>query len=247
LASPVVLIASQLLDGRLWAPQVEALGSRFELIIADQTGHDTMASMASAILAQAPDRISIVGHGMGGFIALEALRQAPARIDRLVLMSTLASADGPAQTARREGYLRLVDGGRFDEVVEERLPMLLSPQRRSDEALVAAARTMAAETGPEAFLRQQRAIMSRPDSRPGLGAIASPTLILFGRQDGIVTLAHQQEIQAAIPGARLEILEDCGHLLTLEQPTRVNALLAEWLGPISSPSAGSPGEAGDGG
>jgi pimeloyl-ACP methyl ester carboxylesterase len=95
---------------------------------------------------------------------------------------------------------------------------------------------MAAETGPEAFLRQQRAIMSRPDSRPGLGAIASPTLILFGRQDGIATLAHQEEMAAAIPGARLEILEDCGHLPTLEQPARVNALLAEWLGPISSPS-----------
>ncbi len=235
-ASPVLLIASQLLNGRLWAPQVEALGSRFDLIIADQSAHDTMASMASAILEQAPDRVSIVGHGMGGFIALELLRQAPARIDRLVLMSTLASADGPAQTARREGYLRLVEGGRFDEVVEERLPMLLSPRRRSDEALVAAARAMAAETGPEAFLRQQRAIMSRPDSRPGLGAIASPTLILFGRQDGIATLAHQEEMAAAIPGARLEILEDCGHLPTLEQPARVNALLAEWLGPISSPS-----------
>jgi pimeloyl-ACP methyl ester carboxylesterase len=229
LASPVVLIASQLLNARLWGPQVEALGRRRELIVADQAQHETMASMAAAILSQAPRRFSVVGHGMGGFVAFEILRQAPARVGRLVLMSTLASADGPAQTARREGYLRLVEAGRFEEVVEERLPLLLSPKRRSDEALVATARAMAAETGPDAFLRQQRAIMSRPDSRPFLGAIQCPTLILYGRQDGIVTLAHQEELQAGIPGAPLEILEDCGHLMTLEQPARVNALLADWL------------------
>lgn len=229
MSSPVILIAGQLLNERLWAPQITALGDRLELIVADQAGHDTVAAMAAAILEGAPARFSIVGHAMGAFIAFEILRQAPARVARLVLMSTLASADGPAQTARRESYLRLVEAGRFDEVVEERLPLLLSPQRRSDEALVATARAMAAETGPEAFLRQQRATMSRPDSRPFLAAIECPTLILFGRQDGIVTLAHQEEMMAGIAGAPLEILEDCGHLMTLEQPAWVNALLASWL------------------
>lgn len=229
MASPVVLIAGQLLTARLWAPQVEALGDRFELILADQSSHDTIPAMAAAILDAAPPRFSIVGHAMGAFVAFEMLRQAPARVGRLVLMSALASADGPAQTARREGYLRLVEDGRFDDVVEERLPLLLSPARRSDPELVGAARAMAAATGPDAFLRQQRAIMARTDSRPSLAAIACRTLILFGRQDGIVTLAHQEEMLDGIPGARLEILEDCGHLMTLEQPARVNALLAGWL------------------
>jgi pimeloyl-ACP methyl ester carboxylesterase len=229
LATPVLLIAGQLLTERLWAPQVAALGDRFDLIVADQSAHDAIPAMAAAILNAAPERFSVVGHAMGAFVAFEVLRQAPARVDRLVVMSTLASADGPAQTARREGYLRLVEAGRFDEVVEERLPMLLSPQRRSDPVLVAAAREMAAATGPGAFLRQQRAIMSRPDSRPSLGAIGCPTLILFGRQDGIVTLAHQEEMLAGIPGSRFEILEDCGHLVTLEQPARVNTLLADFL------------------
>jgi pimeloyl-ACP methyl ester carboxylesterase len=229
LATPVLLIAGQLLTERLWSPQIAALADRFELIVADQSAHDTVGAMAAAILKDAPERFSIVGHAMGAFVAFEILRQAPSRIARLVLMSTLPSNDGPAQTARREGYLRLVEAGRFGEVVEERLPLLLSPQRRSDAGLISAARAMAAATGPDAFLRQQRAIMSRPDSRPSLGAIACPTLILFGRQDGIVTLAHQEEMRHGIPGARLEILDDCGHLMTLEQPDRVNALLGEWL------------------
>ena len=229
MTSPVILIAGQLLTADLWAPQVEALGGRYALTVADQASHDTIAGMAAAILEDAPERVSVVGHAMGAFVAFEMLRQAPARVDRLVLMSTLASADGPAQTARRESYLRLVEAGRFDEVVEERLPILLSPRRRSDAALVASARAMAAATGPDAFLRQQRAIMSRPDSRPSLAAIPCPTLILCGRQDGIVTADHQAEMRDAIPGARLEILEDCGHLMTLEQPDRVNALLGEFL------------------
>ena len=229
LTTPVLLIAGQLLTERLWAPQIEALGGRFELTIADPSSHDTIAAMAAAVLKDAPVRFSVVGHAMGAFVAFEILRQAPGRVDRLVLMSTLASADLPAQTARREGYLRLVEAGRFGEVVEERLPLLLSPRRRSDNELVAAARAMAAATGPDAFLRQQRAIMSRPDSRQSLKAIACPTLILFGRQDGIVTLDHQEEMRQAIPSARLEILEDCGHLMTLEQPALVNALLSEFL------------------
>lgn len=229
MANPLVLIAGQLLTADLWRPQIAALGDRFELTIADQSSHDTIPAMATAILKDAPERFSIVGHAMGAFVAFEILRQAPSRIDRLVLMSTLAAADMPAQTVRREGYLRLVEAGRFDEVVEERLPMLLSPGRRGDPELAAAARAMAAATGPAAFLRQQRAIMSRLNSRPSLGAIACPTLILFGRQDGIVTLAHQEEMRDGIPGARLEILEDCGHLMTLEQPDRVNVLLAAFL------------------
>ena len=229
MTTPILLIAGQLLTERLWAPQVEGLGDRFELTIADQSSHDTIAAMAAAILRDAPVRFSIAGHAMGAFVAFEILRQAPGRVDRLVLMSTLASADLPAQTARREGYLRLVEAGRFGEVVEERLPLLLSPKRRSDDELVAVARNMAATTGPDAFLRQQRAIMSRPDSRPSLKAITCPTLILFGRQDGIVTLEHQEEMRQRIPDARLEVLEDCGHLMTLEQPARVNALLGAFL------------------
>jgi pimeloyl-ACP methyl ester carboxylesterase len=158
------------------------------------------------------------------------MRRAPGRVRRLVQISTLAPADTPVQTARREGYLRLVEAGRFTEVVEERIPILVHPDRRGEAALVGAARAMAAETGAAAFLRQQRAIMTRADSRPGLAAIACPTLLVVGRQDGIVTQAHQDEMASAIPGARLEIIEDCGHLATVERPEAVNGLLRGFLG-----------------
>jgi pimeloyl-ACP methyl ester carboxylesterase len=156
------------------------------------------------------------------------LRRAPMRISRLMLVSTLASSDTPQQTARRTTYLRLVESGQFDSVIEERLPILVHPDRRNDVALVSLARKMAMDTGPECFLRQQRAIMSRPDSRPMLAQINCPTTIIYGRQDGITALDHQREMLAAIRNARLEIIEQCGHMVPLEQPERFNRCLVEW-------------------
>jgi pimeloyl-ACP methyl ester carboxylesterase len=197
--------------------------------VAPNDQDDTVGAMADRILAQAPQRFCLIAHAMGGFIAFEILRKAPARISRLVLMSTLARADTPAQTERRLGYLRLVEAGDFAQVVEERIPILLHPDRRGDPELTALVRRMAADTDPEAFLRQQRAIMARPDSRADLAAIACPTLIIFGAQDGIVTLEHQEEMRASIPGARLEVIDPCGHLMTLERLDAVNSILAAWL------------------
>jgi pimeloyl-ACP methyl ester carboxylesterase len=186
--------------------------------------------MAQRLLADAPERFDLVAHAMGGFVAFEVMRQAPQRVRSLALLATLAPNDGPAQTERRQGYIRLVEDGRFEGVVEERIPILVHPARREDEALLTVVRRMAQETGAETFLRQQRAIMARADSRPTLAAIACPTLVVWGRQDGIATLAHQEEIVGGIPGARLEIVEDCGHLATLEKPRTVTGLLTEWLG-----------------
>jgi pimeloyl-ACP methyl ester carboxylesterase len=199
-------------------------------IVADHASDDSIAGMAERALAVAPQRFAIVAHAMGGFVAFELTRRAPERVAQLVLLSTLAPADTPVQTERRMGYARLVEQGQFARVVEERIPILVHPARRSDAALLASVRRMAEDTGAEAFLRQQRAIMTRQDSRPSLARIAVPTLIACGREDGIVTLAQQQEMERGIRGARLEIVEDCGHLIALEQPARLVALLRGWLG-----------------
>lgn len=227
---PVVLVSGQLLTAEFWAPQIAVLAPQCDLRLADHGRRDTIAGMAGQLLAESPGRFDLVAHAMGGFVAFEVMRQAPERVRSLALLSTLAPADGPAQTERRQGYIRLVEEGRFEAVVEERLPILVHPARREDEPLLTVVRRMARDTGPETFLTQQRAIMSRIDSRPGLAAIACPTLLIWGRQDGIATLAHQEEIAGAVPGARLEVLEDCGHLSTLERPGTVSELLRAWVG-----------------
>ncbi len=225
----LVLASGQLLTAECWTPQIVGLGDDCDIRLADHTRDDTIAGMASRLLAEAPDRFHLAAHALGGFVAFEVMRRAPERVLSLVLLSTLASADGPSQTARREGYIRLVEAGDFAGVVEERIPILVHPARREDEALLAVVRRMAMDTGPQTFLRQQRAIMGRVDSRPGLAAISCPTLLLRGAQDGITSAEHQAEILAALPAAHLETLEDAGHLITLERPRTVNALLRAWL------------------
>jgi pimeloyl-ACP methyl ester carboxylesterase len=228
---PALVFASgQLLTEAVWAPQVAALRDDYELVVADHGRDDTIASMAHRLLEAAPERFHLVGHAMGGFTAFEVMRQAPDRVISLALIATLAANDGPAQTERRMGYVRLVEAGRFDQVAEERIPMLVHPDRRGDEALLDVIRQMAADTGAQRFLRQQRAIMGRTDSRPSLSAIQVPTLVIRGDADGITTRAQQEEILAGIPHARFVEIEGCGHLPTLEAPETVNRLLAAWLG-----------------
>lgn len=227
---PAVVFASgQLLTVDCWAPQAVALADDYDLRFADHARDETIAGMAARLLDEAPDRFHLVAHAMGGFTAFEVLRRAPERVISLVLIATLAPNDGPAQTERRQGYIRLVEDGRFAEVVEERIPILVHPARREDAPLLTVVRRMAADTGAETFLRQQRAIMTRPDSRPSLGAIGVPTLVIRGAQDGITTPAHADEIVAGIANARFEEIPDCGHLPTLEKPQTTNRLLAAWL------------------
>lgn len=229
----VVFATGQLLTEEVWAPQAAALGQDYDVIVADHGRDDTIAGMAARLLADAPERFHLIAHAMGGFTAFEVMRQQPQRVLSLVLIATLAPNDGPAQTERRQGYIRLVEAGRFDQVVEERVPILLPPDRREEGPLLARVRQMAADTGAERFLAQQRAIMSRIDSRPSLAAIKVPTLVIRGAQDGITTQAHQDEILAGIPHARFVEIPECGHLPTLERPDTVNRLLIDWLGEAS--------------
>jgi pimeloyl-ACP methyl ester carboxylesterase len=219
-----VFLAGQLCTDVLWKHQRE-----FADQILTLRDHDTMHDLARATFGVSPPRFSLAAHGMAGFVAFEMLRQQPERIERLVLISTLAAADTPKQTARREGYLLLVEQGRYDDIIEERIPMLVHPDRAMEAALTGDLRQMARDTGPEAFKRQQRAIMSRPDSRPGLRAITCPVLLIHGRADAIASWEHQQEMLDVLPDARLETVEDSGHMIPLERPKKVTAVLRDFL------------------
>ncbi|HEY9092661.1 alpha/beta fold hydrolase [Parasphingorhabdus sp.] len=225
---PIVLITGQLLTDEVWQPLRDAWSDR-ELIIADNQHGETIGEMAQNLLDNAPEKFILIGHAMGGFVAFDVMRRASERVAKLVLLSTLASADGPAQTARRQGYIELVESGQFNQVVEERIPILFPEAKRRDERLLNIARRMAADTGAETFLRQQRAIMARSDSRPTLHEITVPTLLVWGDQDGITTRANHDEILQGIPHARLEVIAGAGHLTTIEMPEVVVPCLTEFI------------------
>ncbi len=229
--TPLVLVPGLLCDAQLWQAQAEALADIADIWIADHTRADTMAGVARDVLADAPFPVfALAGLSMGGYIALEVMRQAPKRVTRLALLDTAASGEQPEQTQRRKELIALAERGDFPRVAEILLPLEIHPSRLTQRALIDVVRSMASNTGKDAFVRQQNAIMSRPDSRASLAAIDCATLVLCGRQDGLTPQARHEEIATAIKGARLEVIEECGHLSTLEKPAEVNAALRRWLG-----------------
>lgn len=226
----LVLLPGLLNDHRLWAHQVAGLEPLARCVVADLTLDDTLAGMAARVLAAAPERFALAGLSMGGYVALEILRRAPERVEALALLDTTARPDAPDQTQRRKDAVALAKAGGFDKIMPTMLPVLVYPDHLALERVGGLAKAMARAVGPDAFARQQNAIMHRPDSRPGLPRVACPTLVLVGADDAATPPERAEEMAELIPGARLEVIDRCGHLSTLEQPEAVTAAMARWLG-----------------
>jgi pimeloyl-ACP methyl ester carboxylesterase len=213
----------------LWEPQIAALGDIATITVADHTRHDAMEAIAAAILKAAPQRFALAGLSMGGYIAYSIVRQAPERVSRLALLDTGSRADAPERREQRLALRALAEREGTRKAQEQLLPALIHKGRLGDKPLVDTVLQMGEDTGLEAFKLQQAAIMTRPDNRPLLATIKCPTLVIVGREDALTPPALAEEIAAGIPGARLEIIPDCGHLSTLERPEAVNRAMRAWL------------------
>jgi pimeloyl-ACP methyl ester carboxylesterase len=198
-------------------------------MVADHRRDDTIEAIARRVLAAAPPRFALVGLSMGGYIAAAVMRLAPERVARLALLDTSARADLPERTDVRRARIAMAEQGRFDEVAELHFPQFVHKDRRDDLALKRIVHLMAEETGSEAYVRQQKAIMTRPDWRGMLPEIRCPTLVIVGDADEMTPPKLAEEIAGGIPGARLVVVPACGHLTTLERPDDVNAALVAWL------------------
>jgi pimeloyl-ACP methyl ester carboxylesterase len=226
---PVVLVPGLNCSARLYAEQIPALWQFGQVTVADHRRDDSITAIARRILADAPPRFALAGLSMGGYIAFEILRQAADRVARLALLDTGAGAEVPERTAQRKPLIALAQQGRFAEITDDQFPLLVHRSRYGDPALKAAVRAMNAETGPEAYCRQHHAIIGRADSRPGLAAIACPTLVLVGDEDQLTPPALAHEMAAGIRGARLVVVPECGHLSTMERPQAVTQALVDWM------------------
>jgi len=226
--TPLILLPGLLCDAALWQYQMTALAEFAEPGVADLTAAASIAEMASAVLAAAPPRFALAGLSMGGYVALEILRRAPHRVSRLALLDTSARADTEEQQQRRRGLIELARLGRFKGVTPRLLPLLLHPDhlRPPFDAIVTG---MAERAGQAAFIRQETAILTRIDSRPSLGRIGVPTLVLCGDADVLTPPSIAMEIAAGIAGARLVVIEGSGHLAPLERPEAVNRAMIDWL------------------
>ena len=230
MTEPLVLIPGLSCDANLYAPQWPALAPGRPILVAEHDRDESLEAIVRRLLAVAPDRFALCGLSMGGYAAFEVMRQAPQRVTRLALLDTSAKPATPETNTPREQMISLARKGAFDNVTTLIWQRLVAPSRLSDEPLRLMVRAMADTIGAEGFVRQQRAIMGRPDSRIGLAAIDVPTLVLVGEEDLITPPGEAREIADGIgSNARLVTLPGCGHLSTVEQPAAVTRELLAWL------------------
>ena len=226
---PVLLIPGLADSPRLYEAQLPELWRFGPVTVADHTRDETMSALAARILAHAPPRFALAGLSMGGYAALEIMRQAPDRVLRLALLDTSARPDSAEASARRQQGIAAAERGEYAEVVEQSWALVSHEHRRGDEVLKAKFTSMHLAVGAETYVRQQRAIISRADSRPTLRNIRCPTLVLVGDGDRLTPPELAHELADGIPGARLVTIQNCGHISALEQPEAVSAALVQWL------------------
>jgi pimeloyl-ACP methyl ester carboxylesterase len=226
---PILLVPGLAGSPRIYAPVAAPMWGLGPVTVANHIRDANMGAIARRILAEAPPRFALAGHSMGGYIAFEIMRQAPDRVAKLALVNTQARPDTPEATARRRAQIARAQDGEYHAVLDELFPGFVHPSRREDGALRQLVRDMGDDIGPEAFVRQQTAIIGRPDSRPTLAWIKCPTLVLTGDEDNTIPNTLSKEMADGIPGAKLMILAQCGHLPQVEQPQAAADALVEWL------------------
>lgn len=229
----LVLLPGLAHDARLWQHQTSGLANVATPWVGDLTKERTISDMASAVLAKAPARqFALAGLSMGGYVALEIMRQAPERIIALALLDTNAKTDNTQALYNRHRSIEQAETN-FPAVIDALLPKLVHPSHMDNQVLIDCITEMAFSLGKDVFIRQQHAIATRTDSQPLLSHIQCPTLILCGREDKITPLEIHEDMASKIPDSNLVVIDDCGHLSALEQPLRVNEALTHWLTQIT--------------
>ena len=227
--APLVFVPGLLCDADLWAHQIMSLSDIANIRVADTLADDNIGAMAARLLAEAPGRFALAGLSMGGYVALEVMRQAPDRVSHLALLSTSAEKDTSKKKQIRKGLIKLAGKGNFRGVTPRLLCMLVHESHLNDLVLCDRILKMAARVGRDCFIKQQRAIMMRKDSREVLINIKVPTLVLCGSQDLMTPAIKNKQIAEAIPRSDFFAIESCGHLPTMEHPKVVTSYMRNWL------------------
>ena len=226
----LILLPGLAADETMWRAQCAALAA-WKPFVTDvhMQGHETVEAMAAAVLADHDGDLLLCGASMGGMIAMEAARQAPARVAGLALLGTTARPESPEMRQLRESAIELFGQGRATEVIEANVAFAFHADQARDAVLVRSYLDFVLQVGAGQLIRQNRAVMSRPDARTHLRAVRCPTLVMCGDSDQLTPPECSAEIAELVPGAELATVARCGHMLTMEQPVVVNAILKAWL------------------
>lgn len=223
----ILLIPGFMADASLWDDIVADLAAVGEVSHGDLAEAATVEEMARRVLDRAPGPFAVVGFSMGGYVAREIARQAPERVQALVLVATSARADTPAQARQKAFAVRNVDPDRFRGLSRGAVLSSLHPDRAGDEDMAERVRAMSERVGGEVFIRH--ASQGRAGDLDRLFAIRCPTLVVAADRDGLRSLDESWELRDGIAGATMAIVEGSGHMIPIERPAELAAILVPWL------------------
>ena len=231
---PLVLLPGFLSDARIWAAQIEALSPHHTLILPPLTEGAGVEEMAAAALDRLPGKFAVAGHSLGAAVAMEMLRRAPGRIDRIALVSTGCLAEPAALAGERETRMARVRAGRLAAVLTEEIPETAVAPGGMRGEIAGFLRAMAEGLGPEVYLAQSRAMQRRPDQQRTLRSARLPALIVTGRHDPIVLPRRQRFLADLMPRGR-QVVVEAGHYPPVEAPAAVTRALEGWLAEETAP------------
>ena len=225
----LILLPGMMCDGRLFAPQIEALQDRMRVSVPLPVSAADMGQLAEKVLADAPERFALGGVSMGGILAMEIMRRAPGRVTHLALIATNPFAERDEVKTRRGPQIEAVKAGRLATIMRDEMKPNYFSHIDDSAALRDLAMAMATDLGADAFVVQSLALRDRPDYEMTLRTVTCPTLILCGRHDQLCPVERHEAMKGMIPHARLLVIEDAGHLPTIETPDIVTTALQELL------------------
>ncbi len=227
--TPLVLLPGMMCDERLFAPQIEDFSAERKICPLAIGSHQTMQDIAADVLAKSPETFALAGLSMGGIVAMEVMRQAPERVEKLALLDTNPLAEIEEKQLAREPQILKVQNGGLIEVMRDELKPNYLVDGPNKPKILDLCMDMAVDLGVEVFINQSRALQNRPDQQDTLSHIEVPTLILCGAADRLCPVERHELMHELIPGSKLTVIEGAGHMPTLEQPAQTTAALQNWL------------------
>ena len=223
------MVPGMMCDERIFSPQIEELSQNLEVTIADISNFSSVSELASDVLKKAPKSFSLLGHSMGGIVAMEIYSQEPKRIEKLILMDTNPKAELDEVKLKREPQIREVNKGKLLEVMRDEMKPNYLAESENKRSVLNVCMDMALTLGPDVFINQSRALQSRLDQQNTIQSIKIPVLIMCGSEDKLCPVERHEMMHNMISDSDLKIINNAGHMPTLEQPRETTEVLKEWL------------------
>ena len=223
------MVPGMMCDERIFSPQIEELSKNLEVTVADISSFSSVRELASDVLKKAPKSFSLLGHSMGGIVAMEIYSQEPNRIEKLILMDTNPKAELDEVKLKREPQIKDVREGKLLEVMRDEMKPNYLAESENKSSVLDVCMDMALSLGPDVFINQSRALQKRADQLNTIQSINIPVLIMCGSEDKLCTVETHEMMHNMISDSDLKIINNAGHMPTLEQPRETTEVLKEWL------------------